>query len=156
MAYGCGWVANMTLVETIQARTREAMKARDDMARNVLRVVLGEIQLAASRKGEDLPDAEGHKIVRKVIASNSATLEVTTDADRKALLEAENALLETLIPKALDVPEIVAALAPVKEALVAAKADGPAMGVAMKHLKAEGKTVEGDAVRAAVSEIRKS
>ncbi|MEO1231309.1 MAG: GatB/YqeY domain-containing protein [Myxococcota bacterium] len=144
----------MTLVETIQTRTREALKARDDVAKNVLRVVLGEIQLAASRQGKELPDAEGHKIIRKLIASNLATLEVTADPDRKALLTTENELLETLVPKALEIPEIVAALAPVREAVLAAKADGPAMGVAMKHLKSEGKTVEGDAVRAAVAQIR--
>ena len=144
------------LVDDIKARTEAALRARDDTAKNVLRLVLGEIQTAASRAGSELDEASAHKIVRKLIASNEATLEVTSDEASRARLLRENALLAELIPQPLDVDAIVAALEPVRGAIEGAKADGPAMGAAMKHLKAAGHAVEGGDVKAAVARMRAS
>lgn len=144
----------MTLVDDIKTQTKAALKARDEVTKNVLRLVLGEIQLAESRQGTTLDDAAGHKIVRKLVASNEATLEVTTDETTKAQLLRENEVLLALVPQQLTVPQIVEALAPVTEAIRGAKAAGPAMGMAMKHLRAAGAAVDGDSVRAAIEEIR--
>jgi hypothetical protein len=52
------------------------------------------------------------------------------------------------------VPEIVAALAQVSEAVKAATNDGQATGVAMKHLKSLGADVNGKDVSAAVRQMR--
>lgn len=144
----------MALVDDIKAQTKTALRAKDDVAKNVLRLVLGEIQLAESRQGTTLDDAAGHKIVRKLIASNEATLEASSDPATKAQLERENTILLDLVPQQLTVDQIVEALAPVTENLRTAKADGPAMGMAMKHLKAGGAAVDGDSVRAAIAKIR--
>ncbi len=57
-------------------------------------------------------------------ASNQATLDVTVDEASRAKLVAENQLLEELLPRQLGVDELVAPLAPVADALRAAKADG--------------------------------
>lgn len=151
----CANVAAMaTLVETIKGQVKEAMRAKDDVKKNVLRLVLGEIQLAESRQGKALDEEAGHKIVRKLVASNEATLEATRSPETAAQLKRENEVLLDLVPRQLVAEEIVEALAPVRDQIIGAKADGPAMGMAMKHLKSIGAAVEGDAVRTAVATIR--
>lgn len=142
------------LSEDLEARTKEAMKARDEVAKTIYRVVLGELQTAEARSGGELDEAAGHKIVKKLIASNEATLEKTEDAEARARLERENALLLELVPRSLSVEAIVEALAPVTEAIRSAKGDGPAMGIAMKQLKSAGAPVESPDVKAAVAKIR--
>jgi uncharacterized protein YqeY len=68
--------------------------------------------------------------------------------------EGELALLEALLPKAWDRDAIMAALAPHKDELRAAKNDGQAMGVAMKVLKAKGAMTTPDDVKAVVAAAR--
>jgi hypothetical protein len=70
------------------------------------------------------------------------------------VLETEVALLRSLLPKGLDVAAIVALLEPVRDAIVGAKADGQATGVAMKHIKAQGANADSADVMAAVKAIR--
>jgi hypothetical protein len=59
-----------------------------------------------------------------------------------------------MLSKTLGVPEMVAALAPVAGAIKAAGNDGQATGVAMKHLKSAGASVDGKTVAEAVKQIR--
>jgi uncharacterized protein YqeY len=79
---------------------------------------------------------------------------MTADAADKAILEEENVVLETLLPKTLDASEVIAALATVSEAILAAGGDGQATGVAMKHLKSSGAVVDGKTVSTAVRAMR--
>lgn len=143
-----------TLVDTIKAQTKEAMKARDDLKKNILRVVLGEIQQAEYKGSGSITEEDGHKIIRKLIASNEATIEASPSAETQEQLKRENKIMLDLVPQQLDVPQIVTALEPVVDALKGAPSDGPAMGMAMKHLKSVGAAVDGDSVRKAVSQIR--
>lgn len=142
------------LVEQMKAQLKEAMKAKDLVAKDVLRTALGEVQTAESRATEALSDAEVQKILKKLVKSNTETLGVTKDPATKDKLTRENEILAGLLPKSLSVDEIVAALAAVTDAIKAAKADGPAMGVAMKTLKQSGAAVEAPDVNAAVRKIR--
>ena len=142
------------LSETIRRRMLEAMKTGNTLERSILKVALGEIQGAGVRKGEDLDDEEAGALLRKLVKSNQESLALIQDEGQKERLRAETAILEELLPRALDVDAIVAALAPVAEALRAAKADGPATGIAMKHLKGVGAVVDGKDVASAVRAIR--
>jgi hypothetical protein len=63
-------------------------------------------------------------------------------------------VLAALLPQTLSVEHITEALSPVADAIRAAKADGAAMGVAMKHLKASGAAVEAGDVQRAVKGLR--
>ena len=56
----------------------------------------------------------------------------------------------------LSVDAVTEALAPLAEALRAAKSDGHAMGLAMKHLKTSGAVVESAAVQEAIKRVRSS
>ncbi len=141
------------LVDTIRARAKEAMKARREVEREILRVALGEIQTEEAR-GTTIGDADAERIVRKIIKSNRETLDMTTAADKQAILREEIAVLESLLPQRLGVEQIVAALGEVAAEIRAAKADGQAVGVAMKLLKSKGAPVDGKDVAAAVKQLR--
>ncbi|MCA9554554.1 MAG: GatB/YqeY domain-containing protein [Myxococcales bacterium] len=144
------------LIDAIKSQITVAMKARDTLAKDILRVALGEIQTAEARAGGPVPDEEAQRILKKLVKSNEETMAIAKDPDTQAKLKRENEILGGLLPKALSVDDIVAALDPVADAIKAAKADGPAMGLAMKHLKQAGAPVEAPDVTAAVKAIRGS
>ncbi len=87
--------------------------------------------------------------------SNEETLAAAPDAPGAAALRTENAILAALLPAKLGVDALVAALESQREAIRAAKSDGQATGVAMKHLKATGiGGVDGGDVAEAVKRFR--
>ena len=142
------------LVDTLKARALEATKKKDSLATSILRLALGEMQTLEARGNRALTEEEAAGVLRKLIKSNEETLAVAEAADQKQALEQENAILRSLLPASLTPEQIVAALAPVADAVRAAKAEGPATGIAMKHLKASGAAVNGTDVAAAVKTIR--
>lgn len=140
------------LVDEIKKQMMQALKAGRTVEKEILRVVLGEIQTVEARDGA-MEDAQAQAIVRRLIKANEETSAVASD-DQKAILAQEISILRALLPKTLDVAAIVENLAPVKDALKAAGNDGQATGIAMKHLKAQGALVDGKDVSAAVRQIR--
>ncbi|AKU98903.1 hypothetical protein AKJ09_05567 [Labilithrix luteola] len=141
------------LVDDIKKRVAQAMKEGDSVARDVLRLALGEIQTAEARKSAALSDEEQAAALRKLIKSNEETLSLATGDNANALRH-EIEVLKALLPAQLDVAQIVSLLAPQHEAIKAAKAEGQAVGVAMKHLKSTGQSASGNDVAAAVKQIR--
>ncbi len=142
------------LVDQIRARVTQAVKAKDEVSRDVLRLALGEIQTAEARANRPLQDAEVGAIVRKLVKSNEETLAAAGDGPQAATLRAEIAVLTSLLPKTLSVDELVDALASQRDAIRAAKNDGQATGVAMKHLKSTSATFDGSDVATAVKKLR--
>lgn len=142
------------LTDRIRARVKEAMKARKTVEKEILKVALGEIETEQSRRGADMSDADVEKVLRKLCKSNRETHDALTDPEQQAVLLEENAILESLLPKTLSEDEIVAALADVAAEIREASGDGPATGIAMKHLKSSGAAVDGKAVSTAVRKIR--
>ncbi len=143
----------------LQAKLQEAVKARNDLARDLLRVILGEVSTRQARTGKLPPDTEIHAIIRSMMTNNAETRKEleqrgqTTHAAYERLGQ-ENVYLEALLPKTLDVAAIVRELGPVAADLRAAKNDGQATGLAMKHLKSKGLAVLGEDVSAAVKQLR--
>jgi len=142
------------LVDDIKKQVTVAMKAGDSVARDVLRLALGEIQTAEARKNAPATDDEAAAVVRKLIKSNEETLGLAGESANAAALRREIEILSALLPKQMSVDDIIAALASELDAIKAAKADGQATGVAMKYLKAAGAAVSGNDVGAAVKKIR--
>jgi uncharacterized protein YqeY len=143
------------LVDDIKKKVAEAVKGGDTVARDVLRLALGEVQTAEARKNAPLTDDEVAQALRKLVKSNEETLSALPEGDaRAATIRHEIAALTAILPAQLTPDQIVEALASVREAIKAAGNDGQATGVAMKHLKAAGATVSGKDVGAAVKLIR--
>jgi uncharacterized protein YqeY len=144
----------MGIVEDLRQRMNEALRAKDEVARNIYRLAYSEMQLASARSGKEANDDDAIAILKKLVKSNEDTLAVAVDAEQRGALTREVALLGALLPKTLGVAEVVAALAPVVDAIKAAGNDGQATGVAMKHLKSTGASVDGKTAAAAVKQIR--
>lgn len=142
------------LLDEIKRQMMAAMKAHDTVRKEILRVALGELSMAAERGAGVLPDEAVHVILRKLVKSNQDTLGLTTDAAQQETLRKEIAVLEELLPKSLGADDIVALLEPVRDGIRAAANDGQATGVAMKHLKTTGAVVQGKDVGDAVRRIR--
>jgi uncharacterized protein len=142
------------LLDEIKAQMFKAMKAGAIVEKEILRVAVGEITTEQAREGRKGDDAEAQGILRKLIKSNEESLAHAEDPAKRAVLEEEVRVLSAFLPKSLGVDDIVAALAPVADAVKAAGNDGQATGVAMKHLKSSGAVVGGKDVSEAVRKIR--
>jgi len=142
------------LADEIRKQMVDAMKAKQTVRKDILKTTLGELQTAEARSGAALGDDEAQKVVKKLIKSIDESLAVITEPSTRSKLEEEKAVLEALLPRQMSVDQIVEALANVRPQIEAAKADGPATGVAMKHLKSIGANVDGKDVGEAVKKIR--
>jgi uncharacterized protein YqeY len=153
-----GWYDVRVLTDAIKAQMHAAMQARDPVAKNILGLALGEIQTAEARANRALTDDEAVAVVRKLVKSNEETLAHAAQAadggTGAAELRRELEVLSALLPKALSLEAVVEALQPVAEAVRAARSDGQAMGIAMKHLKTAGAVVESAAVQEAIKKLR--
>jgi uncharacterized protein len=143
------------LLDEIKARMWKAMKEGRTVEKEILRVAVGEITTNAARPGAIDSDEESQAVLRKLIKSDQETLSIVENPAQRADLELEIRTLADLLPKSLSVEEIVAALALVKDAIVAAGNVGQATGIAMKQLKTAGAVVGGKDVAAAVEVMRR-
>jgi uncharacterized protein YqeY len=141
------------LVDELKKRIAVAVKERDQVAKDVLRVALGEIQTQEHRANARMSDDDAIAVVRKLVKSNEETL-ASSSGERAATLERENEILGSLLPKRMTLDEIAAALAPQREAIRAAKSEGQATGIAMKHLKSSGASFDGTDAAEAVKRVR--
>jgi len=145
----------MPLLDDLKARIARAVKEKDEVVRDVLRLAFGEVQTAEARAARPLKDDEVAAVVKKLVKSNEETLSMTGEGDvRAAALRKEIEALQSLLPKGLNVDQLVEALGSQRDAIRAAKNDGQATGVAMKHLKSTGATFDGSDVAKAVQKIR--
>jgi uncharacterized protein YqeY len=142
------------LLDELKARMFRAMKAGNVVEKEILRVALGEITTEAAREGRRGDDDEARAILRKLIKSNDESLAAGQPDDRRATLNEENRILSEFLPKTLGIDDIVAALATVRDAVRGAGNEGQATGVAMKHLKSLGASVNGKDVAEAVKRVR--
>ena len=142
------------LLDEIKAQMFRAMKAGAVVEKEILRVAVGEITTDAAREGRKGDDDEARALIRKLIKSNDETLATISDAEKKSVLEEENRILSAFLPRALDVDAIAPALAAVADAVRSAASEGQATGIAMKHLKSLGASVNGKDVAVAVKRIR--
>ena len=143
----------------LRSKLQTAIKTKDDLARDVLRIIMGEVSTRQARTGKEPGDADIHAIIRTMLTNNNETrkeLEQRSQTSHEAYerLGRENAYLETLLPKTLDQAAIRKELQPLEAELKAAKNDGQATGIAMKHMKQKGLAVLGEEVAAAVKELR--
>jgi hypothetical protein len=144
------------LLDEIKSRMFKAMKEGRVVEKEILRVAVGEITTQAARESGSGSDEEAQAIVRKLVKSNEESLSFTEDEVSKAALQLEIRTLLELLPKALDIDEIVTHLVAVRDGILAAGNVGQATGVAMKHLKAQGAIVNGKDVTQAVTRVRET
>lgn len=154
-------------INRLKTRLMQARKKHDEVAKSILTVALGEIEYAAMKQKKPLEEKDCHSIIRKIIQGNNETLECVeqmkseggkakTSDDIDRLLQ-ENDILENFLPELLSQGEIEKFLAEVDSGfsrIREAKNEGQAMGLAMRALNAANKSVNGNDVKAVVTEVR--
>lgn len=141
----------MTLKETIRKQISDATKARMEDQKNVLKVVLGEIDTQESRTGKQFSDEDCCRVIRKTLQGVEEMLQYKPD-DAKYKIEKE--CLSSLLPKQLNKEDILTALTDKLGDIKAAKSEGQATGIAMKFCKEKGLAVDGNLVKEVVVTVR--
>ncbi len=125
----------MTLKEKITAALTEAMRARDDVRKVPIRLVLSAIKEAEIAQKSELSDAEVIRVVQKEVKSRLDTIADAEKANRQDLIDrakAEMAVLEEFLPEAISEAELAAII---KETIATLGASSLAdMGAVMKAL----------------------
>jgi hypothetical protein len=147
----------MTLVERIHHRMTEARKARKIVEKNVLSVLLGEIQNLQNSKGQRGPvtDRQIASIIRRIVDGNAELLRHDPKLMNKIMLE--KITLENYLPMTWTKDQILDWLGnnpKHAKMLREQKTDGLATGIAIKILNANQCPVEGKDVSDAIVELR--
>ena len=101
----------MSLLEKLNQDLKEAMKAKDETRKRVLRLALSAAKLVEVEKQEELDDAEVIGVLQKEAKSRQETIEDAEKAERPDLIEvakAEMAILEEYLPEGLSPEELEA------------------------------------------------
>lgn len=147
-------------MEDIKQRIVSAIKGKRNVEKNILRLVLADVEKICSTSNCGVTDEQVESIVRKMIQRNNETACFIDDKGSESLqtLLAENAVLETLLPTTLTQDEIEAWFLNEDNSLFEqirdSKSDGQATGLAIKALKSAKLAVLGSDVKAVVEKIR--
>lgn len=150
----------MTLVDTLRTQIKQAMRDKDSVRRDILKLALSEITSQAAM-GE-VTEERAEKLVRKIVENNQESIAALakrdSGSDREKLeqLECENKILEELLPKEWSVADVQSFIekAGLAESIAAAQNDGQAMGIAMKAIKSEGAAARGNVVNQVIRSLR--
>lgn len=140
------------LIDQVKQRMFQAMKAGNVLEKEILRTAIGEV----TRSGDDPTDERVLGVLKKLVKANQETLESATAADQRSELEREIQVLETFLPATPGPDQLRTLLEPVAEQIRGAAGPGPAMGIAMKFLKAANVSAESRDVQAALVALRKA
>lgn len=140
----------MNLFDQISEDIKAAMKARDHVRLEALRGIKKELLEAKTAKGagDELPDAEAMKILKKMVKQRRESAQIYVEQNRADLAETETAqadIIETYLPAAMTPEQLEAAVKAIIEKTGATniKEMGKVISVASKELagKADGKDI---------------
>jgi uncharacterized protein YqeY len=116
----------MTLSERLEAAMRDAMRARDEMRTQTLRMAMAAAHNLKIAKGRDLTDEEVVDVLGRQVKQRRESITMYRDAgreDRAAAEEAEAAILAEFLPQQLNEAEIEGLA---RDAIAATGASAPA------------------------------
>lgn len=139
----------MNLQERLSEDLKSAMKAKDSMTVNTLRMVRAQMQNFQIAKGEELTEEDEIAVLSNAAKKRREALELYEKSGRPDLVDKETAELDIIsayLPEKLSNDEIAKVVRTVIEDVGATSIQdlGQVMGAAMKNLKgkADGKTVQ--------------
>jgi uncharacterized protein YqeY len=141
------------LIDQLAAEIQAAMKSREQITLDALRMLKTALTMKSVEKGRDLDDAESVQVVGALVKQRRDSVEQFTKAGRQELADKEAAeilVLQRYLPVAATPEEIAAAVdAAIEETGAASlKEMGRVMKAAMPRLA--GKHADGKAVNEAV------
>jgi uncharacterized protein len=142
----------MSLSVQIMDEMKNAMRSKDTLALEALRAIKSELLLAATASGskEELSEADGIKILQKLVKMRKDSAEIFTNQNRPDLAEpelAQIAVIEKFLPAQLSEGEVESIVAKIIAETGASgiASMGKVMGLASAQIggQAEGKTISG-------------
>jgi len=125
----------MGLTEQLNQELKEAMRAKDQLRKDTIRLVKAAIHNAEVERGRELDEGEILEIIGKQAKMRREALDDFKRAGRHDLVreyEAELAILEVYLPRAMDREEIEEVA---REVIAELGAEGPqAMGPVMREM----------------------
>jgi uncharacterized protein YqeY len=135
------------LIDVIKADITTATRMRNQLASDILKVVLGECQTK-----NNFTDDFIIKYCRDIVKGNTETMQF----GESVKLSRENELLRSYLPKEVSEDELVVYANQIVTDIKAAKSDGQAVGVLVKYVKALGLLANGDLAKKVVATLRNS
>lgn len=129
------------------------------LQKGLLRLIIGEMDAIQGRTGNVPSDDVVKQFIKKTITNNGECMNALYKSNRHESpeynkLKAETKYLCSLLPNLVDKDQLPALMEEIKPQILAAKADGAAIGLANKHLKGAGKEYFGDDVAFIVKKWR--
>jgi uncharacterized protein YqeY len=130
----------MSIVADIRLQLVTSMREKDEIKKNILRIILGDLSTSEVRSGKISTDDDVRRVIKKLIESNLETLKFCADRPDSFLkLTTENSILSSFLPKTLSKEDIKGYINFSSTMIVSeikdAKSDGQATGVLIKWLK---------------------
>ena len=134
------------LIDTIKADITTATRMRNQLASDILKVVLGECQTR-----NDFTDDFIIRYCREIVKGNTETMKF----GESAKLSRENELLRSYLPKEVSKEELEVYAGQISGEIKAAQSDKHAIGVLIKYVKSLGLLASGDVAKEVILPIRK-
>lgn len=141
-----------SILEKLKNKLAAANLNKDEVAKSVLKVVIGEAQQLSPK--DQLDDKKVLGIIKKAFEGNKITGGYMKDGDtKKNILNKENEVLAEFMPKMATKEELLPIIMGLKDQM-ACQGDSYALGLAMKHLKGLSMNVDPKMVKEIVDQVR--
>lgn len=145
----------MSLKAKLEADLKQAMLAKNELVRDVLRLILAEFKRLELQEGKAITPEIEQDVLLKAVKTRQQSIDEFTKAGRSDLAEkekAEQAIVQSYLPKALSEEETRAIIqAAIAELKITSKKD---IGMLMKPLMAKYKgQIDGKAVQRIAGEL---
>lgn len=120
----------MTTFSELKEKQLSARKRKKATHTKVLTTLIGDLETVSKATGKEVTDKEVNAMVKRFLKSANEYLALTISDEKRADLEAEKALLETLMPKPATKKEL-------KEIIsyYISSVPNPSMGAVMSYLR---------------------
>ena len=145
----------MSLKAKLEADLKQAMLAKNELVRDVLRLILAEFKRLELQEGKTITPEIEQDVLLKAVKTRQQSIDEFTKAGRSDLAEkekAEQAIVQSYLPKGLSEEETRAIIqATIAELKITSKKD---IGMLMKPLMAKYKgQIDGKAVQRIAGEL---
>jgi len=150
------------LIQQLREKSKEYSKSGNTIGRDVLKTLVGELELISSKSGVEVNDEQVLTSLKKLYKRIEDTLTLLNKNPELhsatiTKLEIEKAILFPFIPKTLSVEEILSELSKdlLEEILNALEKEaGKLIGKIMNYFRGNGKVVNGKDIQLVIKQLR--
>jgi uncharacterized protein YqeY len=141
------------LINDIQKRMQDSMKARDSVSVDALRFILSQINYEKIEKGNDLTDEDVLKVIAREVKKRKESIEMFKTNSRNDLVQQEEkqlAVISSYLPKEMSEEEIKKTIQEIMSGIEDKSNIGKVMGAVMGKMKGK---ADGGVVAKVVKEL---